>query len=68
MSCSNDKPWMFGAEFIKYLKLSNFKGLSGHMEFDQKTGYRKNLKLSIVDKTKTGVDLVELFVLFLANY
>lgn len=58
-SCANERPWMFGSDFIKYLKLSNFKGLSGHIEFDQTSGYRKNLKFSIVDKTKAGVDLVK---------
>ena len=57
-SCANEKPWLFGVDFIKYLKLSNFKGLSGHIEFDQITGYRKKMKFSIVDKTKAGVDLV----------
>ena len=38
--------------------MSRFEGLSGHVEFDHATGLRNNLTLSIVDKTKTGVDLV----------
>lgn len=58
VSCQKEEPWQFGSEFMKYLKMSNFNGLSGHIEFDQRTGYRKNVTFSIVDKTKSGVDLV----------
>jgi hypothetical protein len=58
VSCQKETPWPFGSEFIKYLKMGNFSGLSGNVEFDNATGYRTNFKLSIVDKTKTGVDLV----------
>lgn len=38
--------------------MTSFNGLSGFIAFDQTTGFRTNLTLAIVDKTKTGVDLV----------
>ena len=58
VSCQKETPWQFGPEFLKYLKKSSFNGLSGRVEFDQLTGYRNNVTLAIVDKTKTAVDLV----------
>ena len=58
VSCQKETPWLFGPEFIRFLKMSSFKGLSGQIEFDSFTGFRNNLTLSIVDKTKIGVDLV----------
>jgi hypothetical protein len=58
VSCKKDTSWLFGSEFMKFLKMSSFHGLSGYIEFDQLTGYRKNITLSIVDRTKKGVDLV----------
>jgi len=38
--------------------MSNVQGLSGNIEFDQQTGFRKNLSLHIVDLSKRGVSLV----------
>lgn len=58
VSCQRETPWSFGEEFMRNLKMSQFNGLSGYIQFDPNTGYRTNLTLSIVDKTKTGVDLV----------
>ena len=58
VSCQKETSWQFGTDFMRYLKMSKFEGLSGHVEFDQMTGFRSNITLSIVDKTKTGVDLV----------
>ncbi len=58
VSCQNEKPWLYGNQFIKFLKVTNFNGYSGFIGFDHVTGYRNNLTLSIVDKTRTGVDLV----------
>ncbi len=43
---------------MKHLKTSNINGLSGHIEFDQATGYRKNLTVDIVDMTRSGLSLV----------
>ena len=57
LSCSVGQPWFNGPVLMNYLKLSDFKGLSGHIEFDQKTGCRKNLTIAIVDKAEKGVDL-----------
>lgn len=58
VSCAKEQPWFFGTDFLRSMKLSNFNGLSGHIEFDLVKGYRKNITLSIVDKTKAGVDLI----------
>lgn len=58
VSCQREIEWPFGAEFVKYLRMSKFAGMSGNVEFDTVTGHRINLTLSIVDKTRTGVDLV----------
>jgi hypothetical protein len=67
VSCEKETPWTYGVEFMRLLKMTNFNGLSGHIEFDATSGFRSNVTLTIVDKTKTGVDLVKLlvFILFL---
>lgn len=57
-SCESEKPWIYGSELMKNLRKTKFNGLSGVVEFDQYTGYRQNIALSIVDKTKIGIDLV----------
>lgn len=57
MSCATETPWLYGSELMKYLKMNKLYGLSGYIEFDV-AGYRKNLSISIVDRTKTTVDLV----------
>ena len=57
-SCSAERPWLLGNAFVKFLKMANFQGLTGHVEFEQSTGYRRNLTLNIVDKTRNGIDLV----------
>ena len=57
ISCETEEPWQYGPVLMKHLKMNTLKGLSGNLEFDQITGYRKNITLSIVDKTKSGVDL-----------
>ena len=57
ISCESGDPWLDGRYLMNHLKMNNFKGLSGNIQFDQQTGYRKNLTLAIVDKTKSGVDL-----------
>lgn len=57
-SCENEIPWSYGNEFLVQLRKIKFTGLSGYIEFDENTGYRKNVTLAIVDKTRSGVDLV----------
>ena len=57
ISCETGSPWLDGPYLMKHLKMNNFKGLSGNFDFDVKTGYRKNVTIGIVDKTKSGVDL-----------
>ena len=57
-SCESEKPWSYGTELMKSLRKTKFNGLSGSVEFDEETGYRKNITLSIVDKTRIGIDLV----------
>jgi hypothetical protein len=58
VSCEEEEPWVFGHKFTSNLKLNKMQGLSGQIEIDDKTGYRKNNILSIVDKSRMGVDLV----------
>ncbi len=58
VSCDHELPWEFGESFVTHLKMNKMSGLSGFIEFDQKTGYRKNTTLTIVDKSRNGVDLV----------
>ena len=58
VSCSKENPWYYGEEFMRYLRLSDFNGLSGHIEFDSTTGCRKNLTIRIVDLIKDGISLV----------
>ena len=58
ISCDTETQWTFGAMFMDYLKKTKFIGLSGNVEFDPTTGYRQNLTLSIVDKTKLGVEII----------
>ena len=57
ISCATGEPWQYGPILMKHLKMNTLKGLSGNLQFDHITGYRKNITLSIVDKTKSGVDL-----------
>lgn len=57
-SCQREEGWSYGVKLIKYMKMTSFQGLSGNIQFDRNTGYRKNFTLYIVDKTKFGVDLV----------
>lgn len=59
VSCQRETDWSFGPEFVRYLRMSKFNGLSGNIEFDPHTGSRTNLTLSIVDKTRTGIDMVK---------
>ena len=55
-SCVSGQSWSSGSVLMKLLKKTKLHGLTGHIEFDKLTGYRKNLTLLIVDKAKTGVD------------
>ncbi len=57
-NCDNEIKWSFGKKFVKYLKTLNTTSVSGHIEFDKYNGMRKRLTLSLVEKTKTGIDLV----------
>ena len=78
VSCQTENQWFYGLQFMKYLKTNKINGLSGHIEFDIKSGYRTNLKFSIVDRTDDSVELVSLnklinnklffFSLFINNY
>ncbi len=58
VSCEKETKWYFGDDFMNYLKMSKVQGLSGNIEFDQQTGFRKNLTLHVVDLSKRGVSLV----------
>lgn len=58
MSCISEKQWSYGPQMLEHFKNIKINGLSGNIEFDTKTGYRKNLTLSIVDRTKNGVELI----------
>ncbi len=43
---------------MNFIKMTNVNSVTGHIEFDENTGFRKNVSLTLVDKTKYGVDLV----------
>lgn len=58
MSCESENQWSYGQQMIEHFKTMKINGLSGNIEFDKTTGYRKNLTLSIVDRTKNGVELI----------
>ena len=57
-NCKREVSWPFGKKFIKNLKAFKGDSVSGHVEFQKHTGFRKNLTLSLVEKTKKGIDLV----------
>ncbi len=56
--CDTERKWSFGKEFMSYMKKTNFTGISGRVNFDKETGYRNNVKLSLVDRISNGLDLV----------
>ena len=58
VSCVNENPWVFGAEFVKMIKNSDFYGLSGHVKFDSMFGDRQNFSLRVMDIAKDGLSLV----------
>ena len=58
VSCDAETKWNFGDRFMTYLKTTKTTGLTGHIEFDEKTGLRKNLTIHIVDLIKNGLSLV----------
>ncbi len=57
-SCETESKWSFGKHFMSYIKMTNMNSVTGHIEFDENTGFRKNISLTLIDKTKAGVDLV----------
>ena len=57
----NEEAWDYGEKFMKYLRLSDFNGLTGRIEFNQMTGYRKNMTIGIVDLIKDGLSLVKFY-------
>jgi hypothetical protein len=50
--------WSFGEQFMKYLRISKYNGLSGLVEFDDSSGLRDKLKFYIYDKLKDSIDLI----------
>ena len=61
VSCKTGKQWPYGSILQKYLKISNFNGLSWHIQFDEETGSRTNLSFSLVDKIGNSIDIVSYF-------
>jgi hypothetical protein len=57
-SCTNVLPWSYGIKLKSYLKMNVVNGLSGNLQFENSTGIRANLTLSIVDSIRNSVDLV----------
>ena len=57
-SCEKEIRWNYGIQFMNFIKMTNVNSVTGHIEFDENTGFRKNVSLTLVDKTKYGVDLV----------
>jgi hypothetical protein len=68
VSCQTENQWFYGIQFMKYLITNKINGLSGHIEFDIKSGYRTNLKVSIVDRTDDSVELVSFIILVLMSF
>ncbi len=68
VSCQTENQWFYGIQFMKYLIANKINGLSGHIEFDIKSGYRTNLKVSIVDRTDDSVELVSFIILVLMSF
>ena len=58
VTCQQEIPWSFGTEFRNYLKSNVLTGLTGNIQFNNVTGLRTNLTISIVDKIKNVIDLV----------
>ncbi len=58
VSCEHETKWEFGKKFNNFLRMSKINGLSGNIEFEPSTGFRKNLIFNIVDMTKNGLSLV----------
>lgn len=57
-SCEKYMQWSFGEQFMKYLRISKYNGLSGLVEFDDSSGLRDKLKFYIYDKLKDSIDLI----------
>ena len=59
-SCKNDTTWSFGNKLLAYLKMNKLILKSGLIDFDMKTGLRKNLEFYIIDGLNQSKDLVRL--------
>jgi hypothetical protein len=58
ISCDLETKWVFGQEFMNYLKNNHFIGLTGQVEFNKETNLRSGFELSIVDKITNLIYLV----------
>ena len=58
ISCKTETKWSNGTQLFKHLKMNNFYGRSGQIEFNRSNGLRNNIKFFIIDKLKTSIDLV----------
>ena len=56
--CERALPWSHGPKFKDNLKKNVLNGLSGNIQFENSTGLRTNLVLSIVDSIRNSIDLV----------
>lgn len=59
-SCKNDTSWSYGNKFLKYIKMNKLIIKSGLIDFDNKTGIRKNINFYIVDWLIQSTDLVNI--------
>ncbi|XP_035386908.1 glutamate receptor ionotropic, kainate 5 isoform X1 [Electrophorus electricus] len=53
LSCSSPQIWQHGTSLMNYLRMVEYDGLTGHVEFNSK-GQRTNYTLHILEKHKTG--------------
>ncbi|KAI4891190.1 hypothetical protein NFI96_027035 [Prochilodus magdalenae] len=53
LSCTSPQIWQHGTSLMNYLRMVEYDGLTGHVEFNSK-GQRTNYTLHILEKHKTG--------------
>ncbi|XP_062848801.1 glutamate receptor ionotropic, kainate 5 [Trichomycterus rosablanca] len=53
LSCSSPQIWQHGTSLMNYLRMVEYDGLTGHVEFNSK-GQRTNYTLHVLEKHKSG--------------
>ena len=55
LDCSGQTSWAHGSSLINYMKLVQFNGLSGMIQFDSQ-GIRTNFNLDVMELQSTGLE------------